>query len=431
MCIILFNHCVPLDQSSSSGTASRGSLSGSSKALIYANKTYESQIKTVQLYPQLGTMQDMILPAVTQLNNPNLILEFDDLTEDADIYNVRILYCNADWSPSSLNTLEYIFEYNEFPINDFEYSNATLTEYVHYTFKLPRVKLPGNYLAVVYRRANPDDIILSRRFMVFDQRINIQPTDRTIGFSGSARQFQQINFNIDYKDYDLINPSETLTIVIRQNQRWDNQIRGIRPYSVREDQRFIEYRLFDDSNQFYAGNEFRFFDLRSVLAPGQNIAVMENRSNPMKARLMTDQSRASQAFAQYNDYNGQFILQNFDSGNSKYESEYVEVEFVLDTGGPLSGDVYLKGAFTEWESNLATLMVYDEEVGIYRNIYKLKQGRYDYTYHVGSGSMPPTYLEGSHADTENEYEIFVYYRPMNLRGDVLIGYQSINLNSRN
>ena len=39
-------------------------------------------------------------------------------------------------------------------------------------------------------------------------------------------------------------------------------------------------------------------------------------------------------------------------------------------------------------------------------------------------------IEGEHFQTENEYEIFVYYRAMGSRYDELIGYSVLNPNKR-
>jgi len=40
------------------------------------------------------------------------------------------------------------------------------------------------------------------------------------------------------------------------------------------------------------------------------------------------------------------------------------------------------------------------------------------------------YFEGSFNNTENRYDILVYYRPPGSRSDLLIGYQEVNVNSR-
>jgi hypothetical protein len=47
------------------------------------------------------------------------------------------------------------------------------------------------------------------------------------------------------------------------------------------------------------------------------------------------------------------------------------------------------------------------------------------------GSAPDEiYFEGSHRETENQYDLLVYYRPPGSRADLLIGYQTVAVNSR-
>ena len=47
------------------------------------------------------------------------------------------------------------------------------------------------------------------------------------------------------------------------------------------------------------------------------------------------------------------------------------------------------------------------------------------------GTIPDeTYFEGTHYETENQYDLLVYYRPPGTRADLLIGYQAVDMNSR-
>ena len=85
-------------------------------------------------------------PAVTPLGKWDLLLRFDDLRNQQEPYYARVIHCNYDWTKSDLQDLDFMTVYNEFPINNFEYSVDTHIPYVHYSFPLPPVKLPGNYV---------------------------------------------------------------------------------------------------------------------------------------------------------------------------------------------------------------------------------------------------------------------------------------------
>jgi hypothetical protein len=60
----------------------------------------------------------------------------------------------------------------------------------------------------------------------------------------------------------------------------------------------------------------------------------------------------------------------------------------------------------------------------------LKEGFYDYQYLVKSEIHSTNYLEGDHFETENEYEILIYYYSFELNTDLLIGYFPITRNPR-
>jgi hypothetical protein len=54
---------------------------------------------------------------------------------------------------------------------------------------------------------------------------------------------------------------------------------------------------------------------------------------------------------------------------------------------------------------------------------------YDYQYvwvHKAADKNDYIALEGSHFETENDYELLVYYRPPGARWDELVGYRLLN-----
>ncbi|MEM1408319.1 MAG: type IX secretion system plug protein domain-containing protein, partial [Bacteroidota bacterium] len=167
-----------------------------SKKLEYIDKSYEEEIKTVQLYPYTGNPQDVFDSPAVPIDQNTLVLEFDDLVESHEDYRAMLIHCNADWTASKLKPLDYLTTYNEFIINQFEYSVDTKIGYVHYTFKVPNVKVSGNYLIVAYRGTNTKDIILSKRFMVYQRSVGIAVTSNRIGLTSIDRRRQKIDFDV-------------------------------------------------------------------------------------------------------------------------------------------------------------------------------------------------------------------------------------------
>jgi hypothetical protein len=401
---------------------------GGNKTLQLIDKAYEPTVKTVKLHPSFNDPQANLLPAVAKLGQANLLLQFDDLRPDRDTYYARVIHCNYDWSRSMLQDLEFLTDYNEFPINNYEFSIDTHVPYVHYWFNIPAVKLPGNYVIVVYRASNKEDIILSRRFMVYDTRVSFSNERNLIGAGSVAKLNQQINFTINYGSLDLINPLETVQVAIRQNQRWDNIATNIKPSFVREIEKQLEYRFFDESKMFKGGNEFRFFDMRSLNNPGRNVDYVKSNVKPFQVYIVKDKTRQYEAYSQYPDLNGGFINDNYDYRDASY-TNYADVNFTLSSP-ELIGDVYVTGAFNYWNLTHENKMQYDSLKKEYHSHVLLKQGWYDYQYYVQSKSLKPFVLEGTHFETENKYEIFIYYRSQRPNADLLIGYVSLDKNER-
>jgi hypothetical protein len=421
MLTVLLTCCVPVSQTGSSAQ-------NTTKKLQLTDRVYENNIKTVRIFPADASPFAQLQPAVTALGRWNLVLEFDDLHTDRDNYYLRIVHCHQNWTKSSLMDLDFLNDYNEFPINDFEFSLDTWIPYVHYYTLLPPVKLPGNYVAVVYRGSDKDDIILSKRFMVYDPKVTFTRDGRLISSGSAATRNQQINFTVNYKNLAFINPVETVNVTIRQNQRWDNLAQEVKPGFVRENVQELEYRFFSDTDMFKGGNEFRFFDLRSLNYPGRNVAYMDRSKLPWTAYIEKDKSRSHEVYSQYPDYNGGYLIDNYDYRRTN-ASNYINVAFTL-ASPKADGEVHVTSAFTQWHTDANTRMQYDSTKQEYTASFLLKQGWYDYQYVVKSKTLPAYFFEGSHFQTENLYEVFVYYRSLQPIADLLIGYMKFEENPR-
>ena len=398
------------------------------KQLLLEDRTYDPQIKTIQCYPNQPSEGNFLLPAITRMETQNLLLEFDDLREQRNNYSIRLIHCNFDWTKSTLMDLDFMHDYNDFPINDYSFSINTYIPYVHYRAPIPSVKIPGNYVAIIYRDGNRQDLILSKRIVVFESRVDLM-TDNEISGLGNIRSTNQaLNFMINYGRTEVINPMGSIHVVIRQNQRWDNAKIDVKPSFNREDLSQLEYRFFDMDNTFQAGNEFRFVDFRSLNYPGQNTLRLDKNRKPFELFVNIDGPRTIQSYAQYNDLNGNFYPDNSDYPQEPWISaNYLQVNFSLQSPA-LKEDIYVIGAFNGWARNDQNKMQYEQ--GMYSKKILLKQGFYNYQYWVNSTDSGGNQVEGNHFQTENLYEVLVYYRPFQPNADLLVGYFAIPVNPR-
>jgi len=399
------------------------------KELSLSDKIYEQQIKTVQLYPNIGGAQDFLQPSSTSIQQQNLLLEFDDLQDQRSNYYAKLIHCNYDWTKSQLMDLDFLDNYNEYPFTDYQLSSNTHVRYIHYRFQVPPVKLPGNYVLIVYR----DDInslVLTRRMMIYDNQIALTKDDQFLGSGTLNREMQQFNFILDYGDIQILNPMETVHVNMRQNQRWDNAKFNIQPSFLRDDQSELEYKSLDDSRQFSGGNEFRFADFRSLTYPGQNTGRINKTARPFELYLAVDAPRDGGAYAQYKDLDGNYIIDNTDYGEPATTGNYLYVNFTLKAETEYDGDVYVVGKFNDYQRVDENKMRYNTSTHVYESRQFVKQGWYDYQYLVDSKKNSPLIIEGSHYETENIYEITIYNRPFKPNADLLIGYYLVPVNPR-
>jgi len=399
------------------------------KELSLSDKIYEQQIKTVQLYPNIGGAQDFLQPSSTSIQQQNLLLEFDDLQDQRSNYYAKLIHCNYDWTKSQLMDLDFLDNYNEYPFTDYQLSSNTHVRYIHYRFQVPPVKLPGNYVLIVYR----DDInslVLTRRMMIYDNQIALTKDDQFLGSGTLNREMQQFNFILDYGDIQILNPMETVHVNMRQNQRWDNAKFNIQPSFLRDDQSELEYKSLDDSRQFSGGNEFRFADFRSLTYPGQNTGRINKTARPYELYLAVDAPRDGGAYAQYKDLDGNYIIDNTDYGEPATTGNYLYVNFTLKAETEYDGDVYVVGKFNDYQRGDENKMRYNTSTHVYESRQFVKQGWYDYQYLVDSKKNSPLIIEGSHYETENVYEITIYNRPFKPNADLLIGYYLVPVNPR-
>jgi Domain of unknown function (DUF5103) len=404
--------------------------------LRYEDRTYDSNIKTVLVYPAPNRPDDparSLYAPVVKLGDQQrpLVLEFDDLSGNYKSYRFKIKHCNADWTPSALNEIEYTYTYNDFAIEDYRGSFNTKVPYFHYSAEIPKLKVGGNYLLLVYEDKRPAKLVLSKRFMIYQPLVSVLAQ---VGLSSGItdqRTKQQIDFDIDYNGYEVISPQEDLKVVVRQNYRWSKTITNLKPSNVRSFDNRVEYRPFDLSNNFWAGNDFRWFDTRTARGMGVNIAEFVQEQNQTVAYLRPDGTLTKGGFVQIDDFNGQYIVENRDAANSAFEADYLNVVFSLKIPELTDAQVFVNGGFNGWQLNDANLMTYNAEKGMYEAGIFIKQGIVNYNYLiVNKNNLDEASTEGNFSAATNDYEIFVYHRPPAARADVLVGYRLVEFGRR-
>ncbi|NDK56424.1 type IX secretion system plug protein [Pontibacter fetidus] len=420
----LLSACVPLEEQAQSSSTSQQSQ------LRYEDYIYNPGIKSVQFYQATGVPEEVLEPAVTSLQQGQpIILEFDRLNAGPQRLVAKLIHCNYNWTPSNLTETQYLNDFNEYFITDVQSSVNTRVPYVHYRFRVPKVKMSGNYVLEV--REEGGNLLLSRRMLVYQ---NLTTVTAKLGLPAgpSGRQTRQpVEFNVFYQDYELVNPAMEVKAVLRQNHRWDNAKTIASPTFVRDHLKRLEYVFFEPKDNFLGLAEYRPFDTRSVRYNGIGVSDVNVQANPIEVFLQIDKNRSGDVYSQEPDINGKMLFNNREYGNGDVNSDYTWVDFELKASEDQTGEVYLLGALTDWKIRPESRMKYSPERQAYNGRLLLKQGYYNYQYVLQQNqTIDYSYYEGSHFQTENTYDILIYYRPPGSRADLLIGYEEILFNRR-
>lgn len=389
---------------------------------IYKDEILKNSVRTVQLYPITNNAGQELGSPIISLNNPKgLLLQFDILEANYSQLQVRIIHCNADWTQSTLNEIEYLQGFNNVDIRDFDYSINTKVMYVNYWINVPKVKITGNYILQVIQDNNTSNVLFNRRFIVFDNLVGINSAVRVSSLISERRYNHQIEFEIQYGRMKVSSPMSEFKVVVRQNQRWDNAIFDLKPTVSNMGKSLIEYEPFDGENNFKAGNEFRFIDLRTYTFRGRFISGINPSPTPIEAQVSLAEPRTGKFYSAQNDMNGNYFIETLEAGAGYLEADYLNVRFNLKTA-PIMDAVYLIGAFNFWDKDDRSIMQYDAQNGVYFKNVLLKQGMYDYQFWV-EGQNPLMY-ESSFAQTGNTYEIIIYHKPFSAQSERVVGYKS-------
>lgn len=389
------------------------------KKFVTRDINYEPSLRTVLLYPK-GNVQTQALesPVMYLGQTAPLILEFDDLKNKQSAFSAKIIHCNQDWTISSLNEMEFINDMNLFEFDVPKASYNTRQKYYHYSFRVPPVKASGNYLIKVFRKGQERDLILIRRFMVYEKKWEVKPI-----VTSKKNGTQAIQCKVHYGGFDLKNP-DGVKIVIRQNQRWGNALLLDKATKKDNTNKYLEFRAVIDKQAFKGFNEFRRFDMSSFQFIGKRIYSTETLETGNVVTLEVDKPRNKVTYKRVMDFNGGYIVQDERGGDAAYAADYAQVKFTLKCD-EIDDDVYVIGKFNNWEASPQNIMTYNLETHRYETTLLLKQGLYDYMYGYKTDNNRMLYfskLEGSYPKTHNQYEVFIYYRPENSRTDQMVGY---------
>lgn len=389
----------------------------------YRTDTFSDRVKTLRV----NIMDSWDSPPIIPLEGEDWVeVSFDILGAEPERLTYTLTHCDAEWRKSSLIESEFMSGFQHNPIDDYANSFNTTMDYVNYRVTFPNenifLKISGNYVVQVFAQ-NDEFPLLTACFSVIEQEASIDMQVTSLTDKGMNTKFQAVNFEVAYGN-DVRTPAQDLKVFVRQNYRLDNEANLVQPLS------FGNQRLTYQHNPkliFEGGNEYRSFEMTTNRYSGLNIETIEYHS-PYYHVILKPYGFRTFSYSYNQDINGRFYIRTLEGTDFDLESDYRFVHFFLPCEKPLQEDVHiLSGIFQNILDKRSQMEYSDIDKGYIKTLL-LKEGYYDYLYvtkksadSAGSQDL----IEGSFYETENEYQIYVYFRPMGARYDKLIGYKNL------
>ncbi len=358
---------------------------------------------------------------MARLGDP-LTLEFDILDDQySDLY-YSIQHLDSDFQPDDLSFGEYAEGFNDRPLQDYEQSFNTLVSYTHYTITIPnrdiQPTISGNYSITVYDGDNPDEPVVRKFFMLYDDADASKISADIIQPFLPEHQMgcQQIEVKFDNSRHKINNPGRYMKVYAQQN--YDPELRQrleISGFLGNE----IQYRQNDGGNIFPGGNTFDFLDAKDVhFRPLYVDAILYNGRHYHYYATATDHNNA---YYTRDDLHGQYYIKNDRAFNQQLESDYIDATFRLRYDPFTDYKIYLYGALTNYLRDESSQLKWNPDQELWETTITLKQGLYNYQFvMVDADGKIADYGHGSHFNTPNQYLITIYTTHPKDRGDRLL-----------
>ena len=255
--------------------------------------------------------------------------------------------------------------YSENPIEDYKSSFNTTVSYIHYKLTFPNdrvsLKLSGNYILDIYPSDKPEEPSITLRFIVTEDAVQINVTDvHRPQMSADNNAHQQVDFTVTlFRIRNINDPYRNFYAFILQNGRWDNAKKNLKPDFTGINE--LKYNSLSDKNIFQGGNEFRYFDIKSIRY--QIRICQDNRfchSQGYNVYLFPSENREFKPYFYWQDFNGKYYIAFRRVKNPILTLIMYRCYFTLPSRQVIEGgDVYVSGALNNWAFDKNNLMTYN------------------------------------------------------------------------
>jgi len=409
-----------------------GFLGSASNAqnFLFPDYIYQPNIRFPEVYK---TGSDQTNNIIELNSNQQLLFQFDDMDNDIKNLSYQVIHCNPDWTVSDLLHMQYMLGFESYNISESHFSQNVTQLYTHYKFTFPnefmKPIISGNFIMKVFDTNDPEKIYFTRRFMVVQSLLSFPEAKVRYSSDVSLRNtHQELYFTINTENIIVQDYINDFRVNIIQNNRWDNAIMGLTPLYILNTE--VRFNYTNGESSFAAGNQYRYIDIKTLQLINEPIVDIKIDGGKYHIRLRDEVIRNYKNYQNRIDINGRYTVYNQDGFSTSIDPDYATLYFTLPNDPAYKGkEIYLMGGFSFGTMLDTYKMKYDEYRDVFWLAMPFKQGYYNYMYSVrdpktGMGDVTP--IEGSYAETENDYTIMVYVRRPNDICHKLVGVQYIN-----
>ncbi|MBU0474596.1 MAG: DUF5103 domain-containing protein [Bacteroidetes bacterium] len=387
---------------------------------IFAQDDYE--IKSLRIF-QIN--DETSFPV--SIYGSKLTIEFDLKCDDLPNWEIKFMLCDKNWEPYDSGLLideiyntERNLWFENLPFRsesaDYHYVNSFPNENVKFPFS-------GKWMFFIRDSYEPDVIYGEGKFYV----VNETATNLKTSLEQNRMHGKNIVPAVFGEIFDL-----QVSVTVPESLFVDK----VDCVELIENRK-IEYPILIDKSY---DDEFKYYEIDSYNSYSFFVKNIQPGSAYRQVDLMNKtKHQAPKTFAHFdgieisnkfrpgsNDYLGGSKIMNYKNVNS----EYLDVEFRLRPPEEYYENIFLVGAFTNWDIYPDFQLI--EKDGIYSANVELKRGVYDYQYVVANvennylTNIDWIELEGNSWSTVREYNIFLFYKTDELGGyDKIIAYKKI------
>ncbi len=390
---------------------------------IIAEDDYE--IKSLRVYQEKNETSFPI-----SIFGSKISIEFDIKADETPTWEIYFRFCDKNWEPYESNLFidemyntERNLWYDVLPFRGdrarYHYKDSFPNENVRFPFS-------GKWMFFIQDAFDSDIIYGEGKFYVVNEvALNLGTSltkERLEGKNPVPATFGEVfNLKVSASLPDSLFAHRIQEVEIIENKKIEFPITIGKTYD--SDYRYYEI---DDVNSY----SFFVRDLMPGGAYRQVNLMSRTKHSPPKTNAQFDGIETSNKFnPSGRDFYGGSKLKNF---KDEY-SEYMDVEFSLRPPKGYYQNIFVVGAFTDWDFYPEFMM--KEKDGMFTTTVELKRGIYDYQYVVVDvinnyiENINWLELEGNSWFTKREYYIFLFYEDDELGGyDKIIAYKKVRSN---